>query len=184
MAKDETRGSLMLKKLRLCGIIALLGTTTILSLDYLTREYHARVIEVTDGDTIKVKMGIIWTVVEKIRLVGLDTPETKAPGIGVQCFGPEASAKSKELLHGKVVRLESDSALENRDKYNRLLRYVHRYGDKLSINEELIKNGFGREATYDKKYKYQKDFRASEDSAYDKKLGLWGECSNYKKKRK
>ena len=77
MAKDETRGSLMLKKLRLCGIIALLGTTTILSLDYLTREYHARVIEVTDGDTIKVKMGIIWTVVEKISASG------QIPGVNV-----------------------------------------------------------------------------------------------------
>ena len=78
---------------------------------------------VVDGDTIKVSMN---GKVETLRLIGIDTPETKDPRKPVQCFGAEASRKATELLAGQKVRLEADASQGERDKYGRLLRYVWR----------------------------------------------------------
>src|SRR5437868_2508299 len=92
-----------------------------------------------DGDTIAVKMN---GKVEKVRFVGVDTPETHKPNTPVQCYGPAAAAFTKNLIGSNRVRLVSDSLSTDRDRYNRLLRYIY-LPDGTLVNESLIQNGYG-----------------------------------------
>ena len=126
------------------------------------------IVSVVDGDTIKVRMS---GRVESVRLIGIDAPETNAPGRPVQCFGPEASAKAKELLAGKAVRLEYDDSQDRRDRYDRLLAYAW-VGDML-FNEWMIRQGYAREFTYNEPYRYQQMFQAAEAEARAAGRGLW-----------
>ena len=126
------------------------------------------VTRVVDGDTIEVNNDI------KIRLIGVDTPETVDPNKPVQCYGPEASAIAKKKLFNQNVTLEADDSQGDKDKYDRLLRYVI-MGDGTNFNEWLIENGYGHEYTYDKAYKYQDTFKAAEVKAKDDKAGLWAD---------
>jgi endonuclease YncB( thermonuclease family) len=75
-----------------------------------------------DGDTIAVDMN---GSVETVRMIGVDTPETHKPNTPVQCYGPEAAAYTKQLIGQSKVRLQADQLDTNRDRYNRLLRYVY-----------------------------------------------------------
>ncbi len=129
------------------------------------------VTQVVDGDTFKVS---IAGKAETIRLIGLDTPETVDPRKPVQCFGKEASDKAKALLSGKRVRLEADAGQGERDKYDRLLRYAF-LEDGTSFNEWMIRQGYGREYTYDSAYKYQATYKAAEKDAQANKRGLWAD---------
>lgn len=129
-----------------------------------------KVIGVTDGDTITVDIN---GVNEPIRFIGIDTPETVDPRKPVQCFGKEASNKLKELLEGKQVILEPDSSQGERDKYDRLLRYVF-LEDGTNINELMIREGFAHEYTYNLPYKFQETFKKAESEARETKKGLWG----------
>ena len=128
-----------------------------------------KVVSVIDGDTIKVKIN---GTIETLRLIGIDTPETVDPRKPVQCFGQEASNKSKELLSGQRVRVEKDSTQGDRDKYDRLLAYIWRE-DGLFYNEYMVKQGYAHEYTYDTPYKYQAQFKADEKYARENQLGLW-----------
>src|SRR5215218_11187821 len=91
-----------------------------------------RVVKVVDGDTIHVQIGETR---EKVRYIGIDTPETKHPTKGVQCFGAKAAAFNARLVAGEQVRLVRD--VEQRDRYGRLLAYVYRVRDGLFVNAEL-----------------------------------------------
>ncbi len=136
-----------------------------------------KITKFSDGDTIEVEMN---GKTETIRMLGIDTPETHHPDKGVQCFGPEASAKTKELLANGRAKLASDSKAKNRDKYGRLLRYVYTE-DGLSIEETLIKEGYGfvfRAENFDQK----KAYLSLESSARESKTGLWGSCNTNKDK--
>lgn len=127
------------------------------------------VTRVVDGDTIIVDTNGAQ---EKIRLIGVDTPETVDPRKPVQCFGKEASLFTKNLLEGREVRLESDSSQGDRDKYGRLLRYVFLEGGTF-INREIIAQGYGHEYTYRTPYQYQADFKTAERRAQETHRGLW-----------
>lgn len=129
----------------------------------------AMVTRVVDGDTIVV---LTNGVTEKVRLIGVDTPETIDPRRPVQCFGKEASAFTKSLLENKDVHIEADSSQDNRDKYGRLLRYVF-LSDGTLLNQEIIAEGYGHEYTYHTPHKYQNEFRTAERSARESKKGLW-----------
>lgn len=135
-----------------------------------------KVEKVVDGDTIKV---YINDVLESIRMIGLDTPETVDPRKEVQCFGVEASNKAKEILSGKNVILEKDDSQGERDKYGRLLLYVY-LEDGTLFNKWMINNGYGHEYTYNIPYKYQTEFQNAEKYARENKLGLWADdaCVN------
>ncbi len=122
-----------------------------------------KVVRVVDGDTFEIEGG------EKIRMIGIDTPETVDPRKSVQCFGKEASNKTKELLEGKTVRLVKD--VSERDKYQRLLRYVY-VGD-IFINDLLVRDGFAKSSSYPPDIKFQEQFRQSEEVARNGKVGLW-----------
>lgn len=126
-----------------------------------------KVVRVIDGDTIELENE------ERIRYIGIDTPETVDPRKSVQCFGVEASKKNKELTEGKLVRLEKD--ITDRDKYNRLLRYVW-VGDTF-VNLELVKQGFAQSYSYPPDIKYQNQFVQAQREAREAKVGLWGACS-------
>ncbi len=130
-----------------------------------------KVVRVVDGDTINVEIN---GKVESVRYIGIDTPETVDPRKPVQCFGVEASKKNKELVEGKMVRLEKD--ITDRDKYNRLLRYI--WLDDVLINQELVEQGFAKSYSYPPDIKYQDKFVAAEKKAREDKLGLWTACTS------
>lgn len=127
------------------------------------------VIKVVDGDTISVD---IDGTKETIRLIGINTPETVDPRKPVECFGIEASNKAKELLTGKKIVLENDPTQGERDKYDRLLRYVW-LEDGTFFNKIMINDGYAYEYTYDTPYKYQAEFEQAEIEARLAKRGLW-----------
>lgn len=128
------------------------------------------VTDVVDGDTIKVLSdGQIQT----IRLIGVDTPETVAPGQPVECFGLEASNFLKDLLIGKDVQLTADPSQDDVDRYGRLLRYVY-LEDATFVNHKLILEGYAYEYTYDVPYQSQSLFQAAQAEAESQGRGLWG----------
>jgi len=132
-----------------------------------TTKYNDSVLvtRIVDGDTIEVD-GI-----GKVRLIGVDTPETVDPRKPVQCFGKEATQKTTQMLLGKKVHLESDPSQGEKDKYNRALRYVF-LEDGTNFNKWLIENGYAHEYTYNLPYKYQLEFKSAERSARESRKGL------------
>jgi len=128
-----------------------------------------KVVAVTDGDTIKVSIDGTTKIV---RLIGMDTPETVDPRKTVQCFGKEASNKTKTILLNKMVRLESDPTQGELDKYQRLLRYVFTE-DGTFFNKLMIEQGYAHEYTYNIPYKYQVEFEVAEKTARETQVGLW-----------
>ncbi len=129
--------------------------------------------KVMDGDTFVVKIEKQFVTV---RMLGIDTPETVDPRKPVQCFGKEASKKTKEILLKHSVTLQTDPTQGLTDKYNRLLAYI--FVDDLFLNEYLLKNGFAREYTYEKPYQKQVEFKDIAKQAQQAKLGLWSSCSS------
>lgn len=129
------------------------------------------VVKVVDGDTLSLNMN---GKTEVLRLIGMDTPETVDPRKPVQCFAQEASAKAKETLTGKKVRIEADPSQGERDKYNRLLRYIF-LEDGTFYNKMMIEEGFAHEYTYNTPYKYQSEFKEAETKAREGKRGFWGD---------
>ena len=132
-----------------------------------------QVTAVVDGDTIKVN---IDGTVKTLRLIGIDTPETVDPRKPVQCFGVEASNRTKELLLNKKVRLEADPSQGELDKYSRLLRYVY-LEDGTFFNKKMITDGYAYEYTYNTPYKYQVEFKQAQVDAKNSKLGLWADSA-------
>ncbi len=131
----------------------------------------AKVTKVTDGDTIDV---LLNGRKEKVRLIGVDTPETKDPRRGVQCFGPEAARFTTKMLLGRTVSLEVDK--EIRDKYDRLLAYV--WLGEMNFNAELVARGYARAKDYPPNVKYSQEFHKLERQARAAGAGLWGACQN------
>ena len=129
-----------------------------------------KVVKVIDGHTVDV---IVNGKKERIRMIGVNTPETVDPRKPVECFGKEASNQVKSLLVGEKVSLEKDDTQSDRDKYGRLLRYVA-LADGTNVSLSLIKEGYAYEYTYDLPYKYQSDFKNAQKLAMDQKKGLWG----------
>jgi micrococcal nuclease len=127
-----------------------------------------------DGDTIAIKMN---GKTESVRMIGVDTPETHKPNTPVQCYGPAAAAYTKQLIGTGRVRLESDSQSTNRDRYDRLLRYVYLPDGRL-LEAELIKNGYGFAYT---QFPFSKsdEFTQFQADAKAANKGLWGNCAPY-----
>ena len=130
--------------------------------------FEATVVSVIDGDTFKISYG---NKEETVRLLLVDTPETKHPRLGVQKFGPEASAFTKSLLRpGTKVLIETD--ISERDKYGRLLAYVYVNGKM--INELLLEKGLARVAyVYVPNTRYVDRFREIQDKARQQRVGIW-----------
>jgi len=127
------------------------------------------VLDVVDGDTLKVDMDGKRTT---IRVIGLDTPETRDPRKPVQCFGREASRQAHALLDGHQVRLSSDPTQDAVDKYGRMLAYVWLPDGRL-FQHVMIAEGYGHEYTYEIPYEHHDAFKAAQRSAREQGRGLW-----------
>jgi endonuclease YncB( thermonuclease family) len=134
---------------------------------YPTEPLTARVVEIVDGDTIDVE---IEGRRERVRYIGINTPETKHPTRGVELYGPEAAEANKRLVAGQMVQLELD--VERRDRYGRLLAYV--YVGEVMVNAELVRQGFAQVATFPPNVKYQALFLRLQREAREAGRGLWG----------
>ncbi|MGH2899765.1 MAG: thermonuclease family protein [Solirubrobacteraceae bacterium] len=130
-----------------------------------------RVVKVVDGDTIHVLLGAER---EKVRYIGVDTPETKDPRRGVQCYGPQASQFNAALVGGEQVRLVRD--VRERDRYGRLLAYVYRVRDGLFVNAELARLGYAQPLSIAPDVRHAKRFAALARAARAAGRGLWSAC--------
>lgn len=123
-----------------------------------------RVARVIDGDTIELVGG------EKVRYIGIDTPETVKPDAPVECFGEEASRENRRLVEGKLVSLERD--ISDRDRYGRLLRYVF-LEDGTLVNGVLVRGGYAYASSFPPDVARQESFREAERDARAEGRGLW-----------
>ena len=135
----------------------------------------AELVRIVDGDTIVVRISG-RSGQETVRLIGIDTPETKKPDTPVQCYGKEATSYTTELLTGKKIWLERD--VSDRDHYGRLLRYVwvEQGSSYLLANEEIVRQGFGTAGDYPPDTRYHDRLFAALANARNQKLGMWGSC--------
>src|SRR5665213_3022139 len=124
-----------------------------------------------DGDTIAVNMN---GNVEKVRFIGVDTPETHKPNTPVQCYGPNAAAFTKKQIGKQGVRLVADSLSTDRDRYGRLLRYVY-LADGTNLDERIIQDGYGFYYPYFP-FSQATQFAADEQGAQSAHKGLWAPC--------
>jgi micrococcal nuclease len=129
------------------------------------------VLRVIDGDTIVVSPN------EKVRLIGVDTPETVHPNKVVQCFGKDAKEFTRSMAERQTIRLvlnESNRARNHKDRYGRTLAYVY-FDDGTMLNAELIRRGYAH--TYTRfPFRHVIEFRQLERSARDQAVGLWARC--------
>ncbi|MEX2294213.1 MAG: thermonuclease family protein [Acidimicrobiales bacterium] len=134
----------------------------------------AVVIHPVDGDTIEVRVG---GQTERVRLIGIDTPESVARDRPVECFGIEAKVRMAELLPaGTKVRLERD--IEARDRYGRLLAYVFREVDGTNINLHLVQEGFAESRSFAPNTARQAELDEAEIEAKAAGRGLWPACGS------
>lgn len=146
------------------------------------RDFQAKVVQLSpgtyrvtqfhDGDTISVEMD---GKEETVRFIGIDTPETQDPRKAVQCFGKAASGFTKQLIGSQPVRLEADPLSSNRDRYDRLLRYVYLPDGRLA-QAEVIKEGFGFAYT-SFPFTKSEEFSTYQREAREQNKGLWKECN-------
>ena len=135
------------------------------------RTERAQVVRVVDGDTIIVDRGHGE---ERLRYIGIDTPETVKPDSPVAWMGPEASAANRDLVEGREVVLERD--VSETDRYGRLLRYVWLESDAgwLMVNEALLRRGVAQVATYPPDVAHVDRLLAAQRAAREAGIGLWG----------
>lgn len=132
----------------------------------------ATVKRVVDGDTIDVQLA---SELEKVRLIGIDTPETHGRGGLRECFGTEATNRLRALLPaGTRVRLVRD--VEARDRYGRLLAYVYRAPDGLFVNLALAREGYAASLTYPPNVAHAEALGAAVRDARAERRGLWQSC--------
>jgi micrococcal nuclease len=125
------------------------------------------VVRVVDGDTVHVRVG---QRIEKVRYIGVNTPEVHHPLKGEEPGGREASEVNRRLVHGKQVRLELD--VQPRDRYGRLLAYV--WADQTMINAELVRLGYAQVMTVPPNVRHQEMFLQLQRDARQAGRGLWG----------
>jgi micrococcal nuclease len=130
-----------------------------------------RVVRVVDGDTIRV---LLDGREERVRYIGIDTPESVREGTPVECFARRAAAENTRLVGGQRVRLERDA--EARDRYGRLLAYVFRAADGRMVNEALVSGGYARPLTISPNDRYAERFEHAAAEARASRRGLWGVC--------
>lgn len=151
----------MIRTSTAAGTVLLLAAAAVLAAAPAAAQLVERVV---DGDTIIVQG------VGRVRLIGVDTPETVHPRRPVECFGKEASAFAKRLLEGQRARLEYDQ--ERTDRYGRTLAYVHLPNGTFA-NAEIVRQGYGHAYTRFP-FRYLEEFRRYEREARQGGRGLWG----------
>ena len=131
-----------------------------------------RIEKVVDGDTVDIAVD---GRVERVRLLGIDTPESVQPDTPVQCFAKEATARLQALLPpGTPVRLARD--VEERDRFGRLLAYVYRQPDDLFVNLDLVRGGYAQALTFRPNVAHAGQLEGAARTARRAGRGLWGAC--------
>ncbi|HEX7123339.1 MAG TPA: thermonuclease family protein [Gemmatimonadaceae bacterium] len=139
---------------------------------------EAHVVRVVDGDTLEVRIG---GQVATVRIIGVDTPETVDPRQPVMCYGPEASAYTRQLVDQAAGRILLEKDVSETDRYGRLLRYVwleHPDGRRM-LNYELVAQGYAQVSTYPPDVRYQELFLQAQREAQAAGRGLWGACGGF-----
>jgi len=163
-------------------LAALFGPVSVMGFDGLlyrlggADQVYGRVTKVTDGDTISVE---VYGQVQPVRLIGVDTPETVAPGQPVGCYGKKASAYTKRELTDRLIRLEIPRIGDSEDAYGRTLAYVYLDADKDGsyehlFNQDLIILGLARTTTFS--HTYRRRFERLREEAEERGMGLWSAC--------
>jgi micrococcal nuclease len=135
----------------------------------------ARVVRVVDGDTVVARVaGRSGS--ERVRYIGIDTPESVKPGTPVQCFAHRAAAANARLVSGERVRLMLD--VEQRDRFGRLLAYVYRARDGAFVNAALVRGGYARTLTIPPNVRFAARFAALAAEARRASRGLWSACAS------
>lgn len=124
------------------------------------------VVRVIDGDTIELNDG------RRVRYIGINTPETVHPTKDVECYGPQATVRNRELVEGKTVELQSGE--EDTDKYGRLLRYVH--VDGRFVNALLVAEGYAHASPFGNERRFRQVFAQLEQYSQLRNRGMWAEC--------
>ena len=160
--------SASLKPLQMTGVSLSASATTASSSGDLPAGRDVTVTSITDGDTFRAGD-------ERVRLIGIDTPETHKPDSPVECFGAEATERLEALLpEGTGVVLVRD--VEPRDRYDRLLAYVYRRDDELFVNLAMAADGYAAAYTVPPNVAHADEFVAAAAAARDADKGLWGAC--------
>jgi micrococcal nuclease len=179
----------MIVRVKILFLLGLLATATLEAGSTSHREAHVGISEqsrespsaisekrlvshVIDGDTIVVSPN------EKVRLIGVDTPETVHPKRAAQCFGKDAKEFTRSLVERQIIRLvldESNAARNHKDRYGRTLAYVY-FDDGTMLNAELIRRGYAHAYTRFP-FRYIVEFRELERMARSQAVGLWSSCS-------
>ena len=124
------------------------------------------VVRVVDGDTIHVRLG---DRIEKVRYIGVNTPEVHHPRKGEEPGGREALALNRTLVERRQVRLETD--VQARDRYGRLLAYV--WVGETMVNAELVRRGYAQVMTIPPNVRHQSLFLELQRTARERGTGLW-----------
>jgi micrococcal nuclease len=133
---------------------------------------NAVVTRIVDGDTLGIQIG---DQEERVRLIGINTPESVDRSRPVMCFGKEATAHLTSLLPpGTPVRVELD--VEPRDRYDRMLAYVHRASDGRFVNLAMVEDGFADQYTFPPNVAHTESFGVAARTARSEGRGLWSAC--------
>ena len=137
----------------------------------------AKVIRVIDGDTLKVRLASGAS--ETVRLIGIDTPETRKPSTPVECGGRDATARMKRLAMrrgvGVAVALRSDPTQDGRDRYGRVLAYVSRAG--VDFGRTMVLAGWARSYVYERSYLRVNSYSSAQTAARNAPRGVWRLCA-------
>lgn len=146
----------------------------------VARRTAARITTVTDGDTLNARATRGKRQSFKVRLIGIDTPETRKPGTPIECGGPEASASLKRLGtkrgRGRLVTLTTDPTQDTFDRFGRLLAYVTRRGDGKNLGEAQLRAGLAEVYVFRDPFRLLGRFRGAESAAREASRGVWGTC--------
>ena len=135
---------------------------------------EARVARVVDGDTVLVRVG---GAERRVRLLGVDAPESVTPDRPVECYGPQAGAAARALMpRGVRVGLATDPSQGDEDRFGRLLAEVTVAGEAVTVNERLVRQGAAEVFHGDGRGRLQPVLRAAEREARSARRGLWGAC--------
>jgi micrococcal nuclease len=173
-SSKNSQSSLILTGVLLFFIIILLLNINISNYHQDWTQNPYEVVDVIDGDTIEVQGNFANF---RVRYIGIDTPELGRNNQNAECFGDEARAFNASLLKDKKVYLENDK--ENKDRFGRELRYVYvknNNNEFISINEELLKNGYADILFIEPNIKYKESYTQIRNNAKQNKVGKWGVC--------
>lgn len=136
----------------------------------------ARITSVVDGDTVRVRAFGAKRSRYTVRLIGIDTPETRHPTVGEECGGPEATAHMKRIGLDKKVTLTTDPTQDSFDRYGRLLAYITVNSTKANLGVRQLSAGWAEVYVYARRFQEYWNFKRAERSAREGDRGIWGEC--------